>query len=146
MDDISLRLFQNTVLREYESGAPVKPAIGVSEEGSRYLKKCIRERQNNIIPDEIKAYMHKIEENYPWLDLPDSKRCGIGNKNGQKYVLMISEDITSRFQLMCADKGFSTYTGYLSVYAVLLHLMTNETNISIGTPISARNAEETQTM
>ncbi len=85
-------------------------------------------------------WMDKLSGEIPILDLPSQKvRPAIKTYNGFTLQTFISSDVTQKLNAFTRKNGGSLFMGALSVFKVLLHKYTTETDITIGTPVAGRD-------
>ena len=81
------------------------------------------------------------------LNLPlDYPRPAIQTYNGSTINFTISEALTARINEISRNEGVTLFMTLLSAFNILLHKLTGEKDISIGTPIANRNRREIENL
>jgi thioesterase domain-containing protein len=68
-------------------------------------------------------------------------RDGNGDEQGQIETLLLAPDLVRQARDFCAARGVTLYMLLLSVYTVMLHRLTGQGDILIGTPCANRRPE-----
>lgn len=106
-------------------------------------QKLLYKQQNYIGTDSYvtgEAYWHeKLEEPLPWSEFPLSIPKPLqGSYKEGAYQTILNHNLNRAVHDFSTKHCFSKYRVLLSVYIVLLHTMTNQTDLIIGMPINIR--------
>ena len=81
----------------------------------------------------------KLEGTLPWSAFPSSVfKPRIDSYKEGAYQTFIDTELTDAIHHFAKTHGISTYRVLLSIYIVLLHHMTNQTDLVVGMPINMR--------
>ena len=84
-------------------------------------------------------WLNQFSEESPILNLPlDFLRPSIQTFNGANVYGTIEASTTSKLKSYIQDQGATLFMGLLSAANILLYKYTNQTDITIGTPIAGR--------
>lgn len=86
-----------------------------------------------------KYWRAKLEETLPWSAFPfHVSKPRIDSYKEGAYQTFIDTKLTDAIHHFAKTHRISTYRVLLSIYIVLLHQMTNQTNLVVGMPINVR--------
>ncbi|PFT91988.1 non-ribosomal peptide synthetase, partial [Bacillus thuringiensis] len=81
----------------------------------------------------------KLEGTLPWSAFPSAvSKPRIDSYREGAYQAFIDTELTDAIHHFAKTHGISTYRVLLSIYIVLLHHMTNQTDLVVGMPINMR--------
>ncbi|MGQ7189331.1 condensation domain-containing protein, partial [Escherichia sp. HC-CC] len=84
-----------------------------------------------------KYWRAKLEETLPWSAFPfHVSKPRIDSYKEGAYQTFIDTKLTDAIHHFAKTHRISTYRVLLSIYIVLLHQMTNQTNLVVGMPIN----------
>lgn len=84
-------------------------------------------------------WLQQFEEEVPTLDLPmDFSRPAIKSQKGANMAFSINEPETHMLKLIAEKEGATMYMTVLSLFNVLLSKLSNQEDITIGTPVAGR--------
>jgi len=99
------------------------------------------------LAEKRKAWIDQFAGSTPILDLPlDSPRPLKKNCTGDTVEFEIDATSTRRLKQLAEQEGTSLFTTLLSVFYILLHKITNQEDIVIGTPAAGREHQDTESM
>jgi len=79
----------------------------------------------------------------PVLDLPtDAPRPDVMTFNGAVLNATVSVELAEQLRAVARREGVSMYVVLLSAYVLMLHTLSNQDDLIVGTPIAGRTAEE----
>nr|MDF9459730.1 condensation domain-containing protein [Bacillus pumilus] len=82
-------------------------------------------------------------EGAPLLDLPtDFDRPEVRQFRGGHYTFRIEEAELNAFKQMILKEDATLFMGLLSVYQILLHKLSGQSDITVGVPVAGRKQEE----
>lgn len=91
------------------------------------------------LAEQEKYWLQCFKDDIPVLNLPfDFERPSIQNYEGAKVVYEIDEILYSKLKEISDSYNITLYTVLLAAYYTLLYKYTNQTDISIGSPVSGR--------
>lgn len=92
-------------------------------------------------------WQSKLEGDLPLLNLPtDSVRPRIQTYRGSSTEGLLDVELTRRLQQLSQEQGVTLYVLLLAAYQLFLHRYTNDDDIIVGTPMSARSRNKFATM
>ncbi|MDG0949983.1 condensation domain-containing protein [Bacillus paranthracis] len=103
----------------------------------------LHKQQNYIGTDSYvtsETYWHKkLEGSLPWSEFPSSIPKPVkGSYKEEAYQTILDFNLNCAVRDFCNTHSISQYRVLLSVYIVLLHQMTNQTDVVVGMPINMR--------
>lgn len=104
--------------------------FAVWEQGEAYQKQVNEQKQYWL--DKFSSDVPAIELPY---DFPRSKEFDIYGKN---HTVELSKKYTDGLKEIAKAEGVTMYTVFLTLYNVLLHKLTRQDDIVIGTPVAGR--------
>ncbi|MGD9898610.1 MAG: amino acid adenylation domain-containing protein, partial [Calditrichaceae bacterium] len=88
-----------------------------------------------------------LGDHVPVLQFPtDFARPAIKTYNGSRQEIMLNPDILNRVKKFSAENSITPYISLLTVFYLLMYRYTNQTDITVGTPIANRNRAETENL
>ncbi|AUZ37550.1 hybrid non-ribosomal peptide synthetase/type I polyketide synthase [Bacillus sp. MBGLi79] len=111
--------------------------------------KDFSEWQNQMLQsddlNEVKTYWLKRLDGFRELQLPaDYRRPDVKSFAGAHYRFDVSKKELEAFKAIMADEDATLFMGLLSIYQVLLHKLTGQSDIVVGVPVAGRRQEELQ--
>lgn len=111
--------------------------------------KDFSEWQNQILAsnelNKLGEYWIKRLEGAPVLQLPtDYKRPEVKSFTGAHYQFRISKEELTAFKRIIAREDATLFMGILTIYQILLHKLTGQSDIVVGVPVAGRKQEELQ--
>ncbi|MEK4684560.1 amino acid adenylation domain-containing protein [Bacillus sp. FSL M8-0256] len=95
---------------------------------------------------EDQAYwLNTLQGELPVLELPfDRPRPPVQTFNGATEQIVLDEPLIRRLQALSKQQGTTLFMTMLSAYYVLLHKLSGQTDIIIGSPIAGRDAKQSE--
>ena len=111
--------------------------------------KDFSEWQNDLLASEAlkesSDYWKNRLEGAPLLDLPtDFDRPEVRQFRGGHYTFRIEEAELNAFKQVILKEDATLFMGLLSVYQILLHKLSGQSDITVGVPVAGRKQEELQ--
>jgi amino acid adenylation domain-containing protein len=93
------------------------------------------------------SYWKKQLENISTLNLPtDRPRPAVQSFNGAREALVLSTDLTQALKATSRKEGATLFMTLLAVFQILLHRLTGQDDIPVGSPIAGRNRSEIESL
>ncbi|KAA6473946.1 non-ribosomal peptide synthetase/type I polyketide synthase [Bacillus swezeyi] len=111
--------------------------------------KDFSEWQNQMLASddmkELGAYWSERLHHLPALELPcDHKRPKEKSFAGAHYKFQISGEELSAFKQILAEEDATLFMGLLTIYQILLHKLSGQSDIVVGVPVAGRKQQELQ--
>ncbi|MFC9541874.1 amino acid adenylation domain-containing protein [Lysinibacillus sp. NPDC056959] len=109
--------------------------------------KLLHKQRNYIGTEEYvnsgKYWSRKLEGTLPWSEFPTSSgRSLVQTYQGGALQNAIKPALSNLIEQFSKGNKVSSYRVWLSIYIVLLHQMTNQTDLVVGMPINTRSRDE----
>jgi amino acid adenylation domain-containing protein len=89
------------------------------------------------------SYWKKQLENISPLNLPtDRPRPAVQSFDGAREALVLSTDLTQALKAVSRKEGATLFMTLLAAFQILLHRLTGQDDIAVGSPIAGRNRSE----
>ena len=110
-------------------------------------EKLLHKHQNYIGTEDYvtseKYWSTKLEGTLPWSEFPTScAKSPVPTYQGGALQHAIKPSLSNLIKQFSKEKQVSSYRVWLSIYVVLLHQMTNQTDLVVGMPINTRSSDE----
>ncbi|TQR30873.1 amino acid adenylation domain-containing protein [Lysinibacillus sphaericus] len=110
-------------------------------------EKLLHKHQNYIGTEDYvtseKYWSIKLEGTLPWSEFPTScAKSPVPTYQGGALQYAIKPSLSNLIKQFSKEKQVSSYRVWLSIYVVLLHQMTNQTDLVVGMPINTRSSDE----
>ncbi|AIZ59108.1 peptide synthetase [Bacillus sp. WP8] len=90
-------------------------------------------------------WLNTLQGELPVLDLPfDRPRPPVQTFNGATEQIVLDEPLIRRLQALSKQQGTTLFMTMLSAYYVLLHKLSGQTDIIVGSPIAGRDAKQSE--
>ncbi len=90
-------------------------------------------------------WLKTLQGELPVLELPfDRPRPPVQTFNGATEQIVLEDTLIRRLQALSKQQGTTLFMTMLSAYYVLLHKLSGQTDIIIGSPIAGRDAEQSE--
>ncbi|GLF88084.1 hypothetical protein R51_31290 [Bacillus safensis] len=90
-------------------------------------------------------WLNTLQGELPVLELPfDRPRPPVQTFNGATEQIVLNEPLIRRLQALSKQQGTTLFMTMLSAYYVLLHKLSGQTDIIIGSPIAGRDAKQSE--
>lgn len=144
-DGWSMEVIANDVLAYYEALSKGTATIKPLE--IQYKDYTIWQ-QEQLQSENFKAHkdywISKLQKKNPVLKLPFQKEEIIATFAGKSIQCFISEEATQKLRNYTTEAGESLFSGIFTVWNILLHLYTGETDIILGNPVAGRDHADLQ--
>jgi amino acid adenylation domain-containing protein/non-ribosomal peptide synthase protein (TIGR01720 family) len=99
--------------------------------------------EGDRIQEQLAYWKKKLAGAAAALDLPtDRPRPAVQTFNGGSHRFTLSGELTAGLRRLCRAQGATLYMALLAGFNALLHRITGQTDICIGSPIANRNRAE----
>ncbi|SDW66822.1 amino acid adenylation domain-containing protein/thioester reductase domain-containing protein [Marininema mesophilum] len=144
-DGWSLGLFLKDLERAYSSNQTIE--MEKNDDGINEYKKLLNKHQNYIGSEEYASsgeyWRAKLDGTLSWSEFPTrSARSLVTTYQGGALQSAITPTLSNFVKQFSKENHVSSYRVWLSIYVVLLHQMTNQTDLLIGMPINTRSRDE----
>jgi amino acid adenylation domain-containing protein len=107
--------------------------------------------QRSVLDDSVRAqqlahWMHHLKGDRQPLDLPADRPRKSAIGTGAHCMAEIPADVSAGLESLCRQTAATRSMVLLATLQLLLHRLTGETDIVVGTPIAGRSRPETETM
>ncbi|MDR0120722.1 amino acid adenylation domain-containing protein [Bacillus pumilus] len=90
-------------------------------------------------------WLDHLQGDLPVLELPfDRPRPPVQTFNGATEQIVLEDTLIRRLQALSKQQGTTLFMTMLSAYYVLLHKLSGQTDIIIGSPIAGRGAKQSE--
>jgi len=101
-----------------------------------------KELKNGRWKQEEEYWLQKLAKPLPVLELPtDFERPEVQTYDGDMLIASLPAELAERLRMLTKQEGVSMYMVLLSAYVMLMHYLTHDEDIIIGTPIAGRTVE-----
>ncbi|HJP91739.1 MAG TPA: amino acid adenylation domain-containing protein [Pyrinomonadaceae bacterium] len=102
---------------------------------------------DRALESQLSYWKHQLEGALPILELPaDKQRARVQTYEGERQAFDLSTALTSDLKAFSQREGVTVFMTLLAVFKTLLHRLTNEHDIVVGSPIAGRNRAETENL
>lgn len=138
-DGVSVNILLNDLLQLYQGQS--LPALTVQP------KDIAAWQQSEPVKAEHQRqaafWMEMFRDERPVLELPtDFPRPPVQRFEGDRFAFQIDADLTKRLKHLAEQHRSTLYMVLLAAYQVLLHKVTGQTDIIVGTPLAGRTHAE----
>ncbi|QSI44922.1 non-ribosomal peptide synthetase [Bacillus altitudinis] len=90
-------------------------------------------------------WLETLQGELPVLELPfDRPRPPVQTFNGATEQIVIDEPLVRRLHALSRQQGTTLFMTMLSAYYVLLHKLSGQTDVIVGSPIAGRDVEQSE--
>ncbi|MFJ5965680.1 amino acid adenylation domain-containing protein [Bacillus sp. NPDC093026] len=133
-----LEVVYEALLAERE---PQLPALDI--EWTDYIHWQNEQLKNN--KNDRAYWLEALQGELPILELPfDRPRPPVQTFHGATEQLVLDETLVRRLQALSKQQGTTLFMTMLSAYYVLLHKLSGQTDVIVGSPIAGREIEQTE--
>lgn len=94
---------------------------------------------------QLSYWLHQMEGHAPAINLPtDYPRPAIQCMNGAQEPVHIEARLVAAMEEVCRKEGATLFMGMLAAFNVLLHRMSGQQDLLVGTPIAGRRHTSTE--
>ena len=103
--------------------------------------------QGEVLAEQLSYWQRQLGGELPVLELPtDHSRPAVQTHHGAKYSLLITTTRADSIKALGVQQGSTLFMTLLAAFITLLHYLTKQTDISVGTDIANRNRAETENL
>jgi non-ribosomal peptide synthetase component F/thioesterase domain-containing protein/acyl carrier protein len=103
--------------------------------------------RKSSVSQQLAYWKDKLSGHLPVLDLPtDHARPYIQTHSGARVVRTLSEDVTRSLTALSRREGATVFMTLLAAFQTLLHRVSGQDDIIVGSPISNRPRSETENL
>jgi amino acid adenylation domain-containing protein len=103
--------------------------------------------EGQVIESQLSYWKRQLAGALPVLELPtDRQRPPVQTFKGERESLLLSEDLTDALKTLSRREGVTVFITLLAVFKTLLHRLTGQDDIIVGSPIAGRNRAETENL
>ncbi|HEY6802288.1 MAG TPA: amino acid adenylation domain-containing protein [Pyrinomonadaceae bacterium] len=104
-----------------------------------------RRAEGSALESQLSYWTRQLEGALPVLELPtDKQRSRVQTHEGERHCLVLSADLTADVKAFSQREGATVFMTLLAVFKTLLHRLTGEDDIVVGSPIAGRNRTDTE--
>ncbi|GAB5525200.1 MAG: surfactin non-ribosomal peptide synthetase SrfAB [Roseivirga sp.] len=142
-DGLSGQILLKEFMSLYE-GASLEPPILQYKDFAHWQQ---TKAQQEAIAEKAAFWQKEFADGSPVLDLPtDFSRPMMKTYQGGSVRFELGEEQTRQLKSIADDENTTLFILLLAVYNVLLHKLTNQEDIVVGTPVAGRNQPELENM
>nr|CAJ14037.1 peptide synthetase PhsB [Streptomyces viridochromogenes] len=141
-DDILVRELNHLYRAHTDGIAPALPPLPV-----QYHDWAARQRAElaGTEAELLDWWRHHLAGVPPLLELPaDRPRAAVKRHRGGRLLFDIPESVTRRLEGLAKDEGTTPYAVLLAGFAALLHRLTGQDDLLVGSPVAGRTHTETE--
>src|SRR5205085_2282634 len=102
---------------------------------------------DQVLESQLSYWKHQLEGALPVLELPaDKQRSRVQTYEGERQAFDLSAALISDVKAFSQREGVTVFMTLLAVFKTLLHRLTSEHDIVVGSPIAGRNRAETENL
>lgn len=103
--------------------------------------------ESPALESQLSYWKRQLEGAPPVLELPaDRQRPPVQTYDGERQSFALSEALTSDLRGLSEREGVTVFMTLLAVFKTLLHRLTGQDDIVVGSPIAGRNRAETESL
>lgn len=103
--------------------------------------------KGEILEKQLNYWEEKLADIPDLLELPtDYARPAVTSHQGKRIRSSLSPKLSSQIQYLSRQHGVTDYIFLLTVFKVLLHRYSGQTDIAVGSPIANRTHQKTETL
>jgi len=104
-----------------------------------YLRRCAERRQSPEMSAHQSYWLAQMVEPIPVLQLPcDNARPAVASYRGGRLTWQLDAGTTRKLRSVAREHGATLYMALLSAFTLMLHRITQQADLIVGTPISGR--------
>lgn len=140
-DGVSLEIFISELLALY-NGLPLPDVTFQYKDYSEWKNS---QPYVELLQRQEAYWLNKFQGDIPVVELPlDYPRPSVQSFEGSRYHFEIDRERTSALHKLAKQEEATLYTILLAAYVLLIHRLTNETDLVIGTATAGRNHSDVQ--
>jgi hypothetical protein len=135
-----------TLYRAFRDGKP-SPLAELPIQYADFAAWQRRHLEGPVRTYHLAFWKKQLEGCLPSLDLPtDRPRTEMRSRQSRKMTLHTTPAVYESLKLLCQREGVSLFMVLLAAFNVLLHRLSGQDDILVGTPIAGRNRTEFEGM
>ena len=146
-DHWSIGLFLRELSTLYRAFAKAEPSP-LTELPIQYKHYALWQRrmlQGAALESHLAYWKEQLAGAPPFLDLPtDHPRKSLHNRRGGRQVILLANGVSSALRSLSRNASVTFFMTLLAAFQTLLHRLTGEEDIVVGTPVAGRNRSETE--
>lgn len=146
-DGWSMGLLLQEITTLYQAFSLQKPSP-LPELPIQYADFAVWQRQwlqGEVLQTQLNYWQQQLGNNLPILNLPtDRPRPAIQSFRGAKKTFVLSQKLSKNLKDLSTSFGITLFMTLLAVFKVLLHYLSGQHNIVVGTDVANRNRSETE--
>jgi amino acid adenylation domain-containing protein len=128
----------NKMYEEFSNGKPV----GLSELKVQYADYAVWQSEwltDEVLETQLRYWEGQLAGARYMLDLPtDHPRSTVRRHNGRRESIFLSETLSAGLKSLCRTEGGTLFMILLTAYKVLLHYLSKQQSILVGTSVANR--------
>ncbi|MDC8004732.1 amino acid adenylation domain-containing protein [Aureisphaera galaxeae] len=141
-DGKSKELLSRDVMTAYEAyrtgQEPKLPALKIQYKD--YAAWQLQQLESESFKEHQSFWKQHLAGELPFLDLPSSKVRPLAfDFGGHCLATSLTPDATTKLKDYCSERGGTLFMGILSLWKLLFHKYTQQTDIIIGSPVEGRD-------
>ena len=142
-DGVSQEILIKEFIKSYQGENVQKSHLQYRDYSVWQQKAFVKEKRRT---DQL-FWLKEFEEKSSFLELPtDYERPIKKDYQGDYFEFVLDEEITSQLRYMAVDQGVTMNILMFSVYIILLHKLSNQEDITVGTVVAGRQHADLQNM
>ncbi|MEO0572695.1 MAG: amino acid adenylation domain-containing protein [Bacteroidota bacterium] len=138
-DKWSMGIFREILSKKYKD-ATLGNGINFEQMDVQYADYAYHQKENGIDLDQLEYWKKKLSGDIPVLNLPlDNQPVSKHSFAGGSHTQQFSGELSKKIVELSKELEVTPYVLLLSVYYALLHKLSGQEDIWVGSPISNRN-------
>ena len=101
--------------------------------------------EGEVLESQMSYWKRQLAGALPVLELPsDRQRPPVQTPAGERHTVLLSEGLTDAVKRLSRGVGVTVFMTLLAAFKTLLHRLTGQDDIVVGSPIAGRNRVETE--
>jgi amino acid adenylation domain-containing protein/FkbM family methyltransferase len=142
---IQLFLRELSILyQEFTKGNP-SPLTDLPVQYKHYALWQRKMFQGPDLESHLSYWKEQLADAPPFLELPtDHPRKPLHDRRGGRQAILLPSDLSSALRSLSRNTSVTFFMTLLAAFQTLLHRLTGEEDIVVGTPVAGRNRSETE--
>ncbi len=134
----------STLYKAFAAGKP-SPLPSLSIQYKHYAQWQRRMFQGSALERHLEYWKEQLNTAPLGLDLPtDGARKPLSNRRGGRETVTLPKSLSDNLDALSRKGGVTVFMTFLGAFQTLLHRMTGQEDIVIGTPVAGRDRTETE--
>ncbi|WP_298427802.1 non-ribosomal peptide synthetase [uncultured Kordia sp.] len=95
-----------------------------------------------VLGEKLSFWINQLKDVMPLVLPTDYNRPAIQSTAGETYTFKINKALSNKLNIISKSQGVTLFMTLLTIYKVLLHRYSGQTDIAVGTPIANRSQLE----